>query len=124
MRSSSIERMRGHGAALAVLLIAAAAVAPAAPAAPENGKRRLTYEEAFGYARQGTSEIPLAERQVLAELPRIVEWLDDERWVESRADLAHPGRRRLPADGHGGLDRPGRPGRRRRQQLLDRRVVA
>lgn len=83
---------RARGALIAVSLIASAAVAPAAP---ETGRRRLTYEEAFGYAREGSAEIPLAERQVLAELPRIVEWLDDERWVESRADLANPGRRRL-----------------------------
>src|SRR5688572_5014784 len=83
---------RARGALIAVSLLASAAVAPAAP---ETGRRRLTYEEAFAYAREGSAEIPLAERQVLAELPRIVEWLDDERWVESRADLANPGRRRL-----------------------------
>ncbi len=61
----------------------------------EAAKRRLTYEEAFGFARDGGAEIPLARRQVLAELPRIVEWLDDERWIESRPDPEKPGRRRV-----------------------------
>ncbi|MPY87618.1 MAG: prolyl oligopeptidase family serine peptidase [Luteitalea sp.] len=67
--------------ATALLLVLAGFVAPIAQT---PGKKHLSYELAFELPYEGTT--PVSSTDLVADLPDITDWLDEERYLEAREE--------------------------------------
>jgi dipeptidyl-peptidase-4 len=79
----------------AAFLVAAAAIAPTGLTAgaepPQKVKKWFTYDQVFGGTPRGPDVPPQAE--VLAQLPSVTGWADDDHYLESRVDPSDKQRR-------------------------------